>query len=113
MEVEETQARGWFRYLLSGVEFLHKRGVVHNDIKYALSSFASAESLIFLPIRPANILVSDKNIPVLVDFGFAERYDLSSDTAFHSKVAYGTPEASCLRVCGHVVLLTYSTVPIT
>ncbi|KAF8918919.1 kinase-like domain-containing protein [Mucidula mucida] len=79
VEVEETQARGWFRYLLSGVEFLHKRGVVHNDIK------------------PANILVSDKNIPVLVDFGFAERYDLSSDTAFHSKVAYGTPEASCLR----------------
>ncbi|KAG7445820.1 kinase-like protein [Guyanagaster necrorhizus] len=74
VEVDESQARGWFRFLLSGVEFLHNRGVVHNDIK------------------PANILISPKNIPVLVDFGFAEKYDPDSDTAFHSKVSYGTPE---------------------
>ena len=33
VEVEELKAREWFRFLLSGVEFLHKRGVVHNDIK--------------------------------------------------------------------------------
>jgi serine/threonine protein kinase len=33
VEVEETKAREWFRCLLSGVEFLHKRGVVHNDLK--------------------------------------------------------------------------------
>ncbi|TFK40865.1 hypothetical protein BDQ12DRAFT_648195 [Crucibulum laeve] len=74
VEVEELKAREWFRFLLSGVEFLHKRGVVHNDIK------------------PANILLSNKNIPVLVDFGFAEKYDLDSDTAFHSNLSYGTPE---------------------
>ncbi|KAG6853053.1 hypothetical protein C0991_007197 [Blastosporella zonata] len=74
VEVDELKAREWFRYLLSGVEFLHKRGVVHNDIK------------------PANILLSHKNIPVLVDFGFAEKYDLKSDTAFHSNLSYGTPE---------------------
>ena len=74
MEVEESKAREWFRFLLSGVEFLHKRGVVHNDIK------------------PANILLSHKNIPVLVDFGFAEKYDTASDTAFHSNLSYGTPE---------------------
>ncbi|PPQ85184.1 hypothetical protein CVT25_004191 [Psilocybe cyanescens] len=74
VEVEETKAREWFRFLLSGVEFLHKRGVVHNDIK------------------PANILLSHKNIPVLVDFGFAEKYDMDSDTAFHSNLSYGTPE---------------------
>ncbi|KAK0504145.1 hypothetical protein EDD18DRAFT_1099375 [Armillaria luteobubalina] len=74
VEVDESRARGWFRFLLSGVEFLHKRGVVHNDIK------------------PANILISHKNIPVLVDFGFAEKYDIDSETAFHSKVSYGTPE---------------------
>ena len=43
-------------------------------------------------IRPANILISHKNIPVLVDFGFAEKYDMSSDTAFHSNLSYGTPE---------------------
>ncbi|KAF9483412.1 kinase-like protein [Pholiota conissans] len=74
VEVEEMKAREWFRFLLSAVEFLHKRGVVHNDIK------------------PANILISSKNIPVLVDFGFAEKYDMESDTAFHSNLSYGTPE---------------------
>ncbi|KAF8132205.1 hypothetical protein K438DRAFT_1998613 [Mycena galopus ATCC 62051] len=74
VEVDESKAREWFRFLLSGVEFLHKRGVVHNDIK------------------PANILLSTKNIPVLVDFGFAEKYDIKSSTAFHSNLSYGTPE---------------------
>ncbi|KAF8073913.1 hypothetical protein FPV67DRAFT_774267 [Lyophyllum atratum] len=74
VEVDEIKARGWFRFLLSGVEFLHRRGVVHNDIK------------------PANILLSSKNIPVLVDFGFAEKYDVKSTTAFHSNLSYGTPE---------------------
>ncbi|KAF8627400.1 hypothetical protein AX17_006215 [Amanita inopinata Kibby_2008] len=74
VEVDESRARNWFRFLLSGVEFLHKHGVVHNDIK------------------PANILLSEKNIPVLVDFGFAEKYDLHSSTAFHSNLSYGTPE---------------------
>ncbi|KAG2038121.1 kinase-like domain-containing protein [Suillus americanus] len=74
VEVSEPRAKEWFRSLLSGVHFLHERGVVHNDIK------------------PANILLSHKNIPVLVDFGFAEKYDLSSPKAFHSNLAYGTPE---------------------
>ncbi|KAF9450563.1 kinase-like protein [Macrolepiota fuliginosa MF-IS2] len=74
VEVEESKAKEWFRFLLSGVEFLHRRGVVHNDIK------------------PANILLSHKNVPVLVDFGFAEKYDVDSPTAFHSNLSYGTPE---------------------
>ncbi|KAG8214433.1 hypothetical protein J3R82DRAFT_9456 [Butyriboletus roseoflavus] len=74
VEVSESRAMGWFKYLLSGVHFLHSRGVVHNDIK------------------PANILLSRDNIPVLVDFGFAEKYDLSSPKAFHSNLTYGTPE---------------------
>ncbi|KAI8994232.1 hypothetical protein BD414DRAFT_576788 [Trametes punicea] len=74
VEVSETHAKEWFRSLLSGVEFLHNRGVVHNDIK------------------PANILLSNENVPVLVDFGFAERYDVDSPDAFHSNLSYGTPE---------------------
>lgn len=74
VQVDETTARIWFKSLLSGIEFLHKRGVVHNDIK------------------PANILLDEKNIPVLVDFGFAEKYDSHSGTAFHSNLSYGTPE---------------------
>ncbi|CDO76701.1 hypothetical protein BN946_scf184975.g10 [Trametes cinnabarina] len=74
VEVSEPHAKEWFRSLLSGVDFLHKRGVVHNDIK------------------PANILLSNENVPVLVDFGFAERYDMDKPDAFHSNLSYGTPE---------------------
>ncbi|KAL1686161.1 kinase-like domain-containing protein [Schizophyllum commune] len=74
VEVAEPKARLWFKSLLSGVEYLHKRGIVHNDIK------------------PANILLSEKNVPVLVDFGFAEQYRLESRKAFLSNISYGTPE---------------------
>ncbi|KAH8108677.1 kinase-like protein [Phellopilus nigrolimitatus] len=74
VEVPECKAREWFRSLLSAVSFLHDRGVVHNDIK------------------PANILLSTKNVPVFVDFGFAERYEIGSKRAFLSNLAYGTPE---------------------
>lgn len=74
VEVSETKAIEWFRALLSAIAFLHSKGVVHNDIK------------------PANILLNHKHIPVLVDFGFAEKYDLTSPTAFHTNLNYGTPE---------------------
>lgn len=33
-------------------------------------------------------------MPVLVDFGFAEKYDLEDETAFRSNLTYGTPEVS-------------------
>ncbi|KLO07620.1 hypothetical protein SCHPADRAFT_859973 [Schizopora paradoxa] len=74
VEVPEPKAREWFRCLMSAVLFLHSRGVVHNDIK------------------PANIMLSSTRTPVLVDFGFAEKYDMNSRKAFLSNLAYGTPE---------------------
>jgi serine/threonine protein kinase len=80
VEVEESKAKPWFRSLLSAVSFLHERGVVHNDIK------------------PANVLLSPEHIPVLVDFGFAERYTLNAPNAFHSNLAYGTPEVNICRL---------------
>jgi serine/threonine-protein kinase GIN4 len=92
VEVDEPQARIWFKFLLSGVEFLHKRGVAHNDIKYASFSFFLLLSLKQAIVRPANILISHKSVPVLVDFGFAERYDPDSSKAFLSNLSYGTPE---------------------
>lgn len=33
VEVPEHKAKEWFQSLLSGVQFLHSRGVVHNDVK--------------------------------------------------------------------------------
>ncbi|PVG00265.1 kinase-like protein [Serendipita vermifera] len=74
VKVDERKAKAWFETLASGVEFMHARGVAHNDIK------------------PANILLSRSNMPILVDFGFSERYELGSADAFRSSLAYGTPE---------------------
>ncbi|KAH7097669.1 kinase-like domain-containing protein [Auriculariales sp. MPI-PUGE-AT-0066] len=75
VEVRESKARHWFRALADGVLFLHARGVVHNDIK------------------PANILLTHADTPVLVDFGFAHRYDPTRrEDAFISRLSYGTPE---------------------
>ncbi len=101
VEVPEYHAKEWFRSLLSGVEFLHKRGVVHNDIKFvflATFNYRRICSWLFAthPCRPANILLSTENVPVLVDFGFAERYDSKSTSAFHSNLSYGTPEVCSL-----------------
>lgn len=76
------------------MEFLHKRGVVHNDIKCVLSRERTPTMIADAIRRPANILLSHKNVPVLVDFGFAEKYDVGSATAFHSNLSYGTPEVS-------------------
>lgn len=33
-------------------------------------------------------------MPVLVDFGFAEKYDMEDETSFRSNLTYGTPEVS-------------------
>ncbi|EIN12938.1 kinase-like protein [Punctularia strigosozonata HHB-11173 SS5] len=74
VELPESRAKPWMQSLLSGIVYLHKRGVVHNDIK------------------PANILLSETNVPTLVDFGFAEQYNPKSSEAFISSVSYGTPE---------------------
>ncbi|KAF8322459.1 kinase-like protein [Clavulina sp. PMI_390] len=74
VEVREPKAKLWFESLLGGIAHLHARGIVHNDIK------------------PANILLSRNEQPVLVDFGFAEKYELLDGAESFSSLAYGTPE---------------------
>ena len=37
-------------------------------------------------------MLTTRNVPVLIDFGFGEVYDLTSPEAFHSNLKYGTPE---------------------
>ncbi len=79
---------------MSAILFLHSRGVVHNDIKYVRCFLVLISRFNHFLYRPANIMLSSKRIPVLVDFGFAEKYDMNSRKAFLSNLAYGTPEVS-------------------
>lgn len=66
----------YFRQLASAVGYLHERGITHNDIK------------------PANVLLSHNDVPVLVDFGFATQWDVNSRGSFLSTISWGTPEVS-------------------
>ena len=105
VEVPEPKAREWFRSLLSAVLFLHDRGIVHNDIEY-VSCYSTWELFVQLMSsrRSANILLSKKKVPVLIDFGFAERYDMNSKRAFLSNLAYGTPEVRYLgTICWKLI----------
>ncbi|ORY31808.1 hypothetical protein BCR39DRAFT_80876 [Naematelia encephala] len=71
-----ARAIPYFRQLASAVGYLHERGITHNDIK------------------PANVLLSHNDVPVLVDFGFAQRWDTRAESRgmFLSSIAWGTPE---------------------
>jgi len=64
----------YFRQLCSAVGYLHERGITHNDIK------------------PANIMLSFSDVPTLVDFGFANKWQLDGRSAFLSDITWGTPE---------------------
>lgn len=74
VELPESKARSYFQQLISAVDFLHAHGTTHNDLK------------------PANILLSVEDKPILVDFGFAQQYDVGSKDRFLSSLSWGTPE---------------------
>ncbi|RXK36260.1 CAMK/CAMKL protein kinase [Tremella mesenterica] len=64
----------YFRQLASAVGYLHERGITHNDIK------------------PANVLLGYNDVPVLVDFGFAQKWQVGARGSFLSSISWGTPE---------------------
>ncbi|WVQ96253.1 hypothetical protein IAU59_003357 [Kwoniella sp. CBS 9459] len=74
VHIPPQQAVPYLRQLASAVGYLHERGITHNDIK------------------PANVLLSYNDIPVLVDFGFAQQWDIGSRGCFLSSISWGTPE---------------------
>ena len=78
------------------------RGAQRHQVNLPPHMYCCKHSFNFI-VRPANILLSHKNIPVLVDFGFAEKYDMTSDTAFHSNLSYGTPEVSHCQNSHHLL----------
>ncbi|WVQ84397.1 hypothetical protein IAT38_006549 [Cryptococcus sp. DSM 104549] len=69
-----SRATPYFRQLASAVGYLHERGITHNDIK------------------PANVLLSHNDVPVLVDFGFAQKWEVGGRGSFLSSISWGTPE---------------------
>lgn len=71
--------RRYLRGLLSATDFLHLHRVSHNDLK------------------PANVVLSLDDQPVLIDFGFAVAYppdhtQTTGKAAFWSNLSWGTPE---------------------
>ncbi|SPP86130.1 testis-specific serine/threonine-protein kinase 1 [Drosophila guanche] len=78
--LDEAQSRKLFRQLISAVEYIHSKGVVHRDIK--------CENL---------LLDEDWNLK-LIDFGFARKDTRSSDNqvvlskTFCGSYAYASPE---------------------
>ncbi|CEP08069.1 hypothetical protein [Parasitella parasitica] len=74
-KIEESQAKVWFRELISAVAYIHKHGIVHRDLK------------------PENVLLDKLDSIRLCDFGFGKVFDASKllDTYCGSPF-YAAPE---------------------
>ena len=58
---DAESCRCWFRDLILGIEYLHAQGVVHRDIK------------------PDNLLLTDRDVLKIVDFGVSEMFEKASE----------------------------------
>lgn len=63
-----------FHQLLAGVAELHRNGITHTDLK------------------PANVLIDHSGRPVVVDFGLADRQEVTSATPRGGTPGYSAPE---------------------
>lgn len=69
-----AQRRSVLKDILSGVEYLHKRGILHNDLK------------------PENIMINGNNTARIIDLGFSESEDNIYSGAFGGSAGYSAPE---------------------
>lgn len=72
--MSESQAQNYFRQLLDGVNFMHRKGICHRDIK------------------PENLLITDKGVLKIIDFGHASVcYSRSTGQPKQMDKVCGTP----------------------
>ncbi|XP_076173669.1 testis-specific serine/threonine-protein kinase 3 [Ptiloglossa arizonensis] len=78
--IDEVRSRKWFRQLLEGIDYCHRRGIVHRDVK-------------------CENLLMDQNFNIkLSDFGFARGQMIPKDgitplsETFCGSYAYASPE---------------------
>lgn len=82
--VPEAQTGVWFHQLVDGIDYCHKHGVVHRDLKCE------------------NLLLNKNNVLKITDFGFARNGMLSTDSnrpklseTYCGSYAYAPPEILC------------------
>ena len=73
-QLNEKTAYSYFIQILNAVFFLHLNNIIHRDIK------------------PENILINDKGILKLCDFGWSKEIDLEKRNTFCGTVEYMAPE---------------------
>ncbi|KAI8638243.1 kinase-like domain-containing protein [Parasitella parasitica] len=74
----EEMARGYFKEMMLGIEYLHANDIVHRDIK------------------PDNLLLSKENVLKIVDFGVSEMFVKGNDKL---KKSAGSPAFMAPELC--------------
>lgn len=107
VRIPEARAKTYFRQLASAVAYLHEHSISERPPSTPIPH--SPLSLAHNDLKPTNIMLTHRDIPVLVDFGFAQKWDPTTfktshhalaelsgqaigNVPFMSRISWGTPE---------------------